>query len=54
MMRIFKGRWFLIWLIALLVIGVAAFLIKSAAMLAAVFAAVVVLIFLRYLAEREK
>ena len=53
-MRIFKGRWFLVWLIALLAIMVVAYLTKSGLMLFVGFAALVVLIFLRYLAEREK
>ncbi|WDF83498.1 hypothetical protein PQ472_04480 [Lacticaseibacillus pabuli] len=53
-MRIFKGRWFLVWLIVLLAIELTAYLTKNAVMLFIGFVAVVVLIVLRYFAEREK
>lgn len=46
-MKLLQSNWFMVWLLALLVIGIAAFAMKNVVILGGVFAVVMLLIFAR-------
>lgn len=52
-MGIFKTRWFLVWLIMLLVFGFVAFLMQNVKLIALMIGILVILIILRVIAERR-